>query len=400
MTGRNSAGMRSIAGVVVAALLLTAVLVIGEIAVQPRDCCAGRHPYASVYNRPVPQVDVVLVSGDGQAFGALAQDPLLRHPERIGGGAAEYSYRAQRAVWAALAWAGSVGQPELVGWVLALLTILSAGAAAAAAALLLTRRGSSPWWALLVLVCGIESIFEFTPELLAFALLGFAVLAWTERRPWPAALLCCLSVATRETMLVAVAALLVWSFCMERPRWSVRRVVPLATPFVFSAVWASALRLRLGYFPNNSSNRLGLPLQGLLDVFSGTAPVGTLLLWSIAGLAIAVAAIVWRPRDVLTWIVVAFAGFGSLFGPAVWLTNYGYLRALVPLYAFGAIVVATVVERRLRRPSTVSVDAEERREEPAGVALGGLGHVLGRSLDQDLPTTVAALGTQVDDPVR
>ena len=136
-------------------------------------------------------------------------------------------------MWPALAWAGSLGQPELVGWVLALLTIMSAGAAAAAAALLLVRRGTSPWWALLVLVCGIESILEFTPELLAFAFLGFAVLAWADRRPWPAAFLCCLSVATRETMLVAVAAMLLWSFCLERPRWSVRRVVPLAAPFAF-----------------------------------------------------------------------------------------------------------------------------------------------------------------------
>jgi hypothetical protein len=376
---RASTGTRSIAGVVVAAVVVTAVLVFGEIAVQPSDCCAGRHPYASVYDRQVQPVDVVLVAGDGQAFGALAQDPLLQHPERIGGGAAEYSYRAQRAVWALLAWAGSLGQPELVGWALAVLTVLSAGAAAAAAALLLRRRETSPWWALLVLVCGLESILEFTPELLAFALLGFAVLAWTDRRPrpWLAALLCCLSVATRETMLVAVAAMVMWSFCTQRPRWSVRRVAPLATPFVFYALWASALRLRLGSFPNNSSNRMGLPLQGLLDVLKGDAPVGVLLLWSIAGLAIAVVAIAFRRRDVLTWVVVAFAGFGSLFGPAVWLTNYGYLRALVPLYGFGAVVVATVVERALRRRRPASVDAEERREEPAGVAFGGLGDVLG-----------------------
>ncbi len=340
------------------------------------------------------------MTGDGQAFGALAQDPLLQHPERIGGGAAEYSYRAQRAVWAALAWGGSLGQPELVGWALALLTIMSAGAAVAAAALHLIRRGTSPWWALLVLVCGVESMLEFTPELLAFALLGFAVLAWSDRRPWVAVALCCLSVATRETMLVAVAAMLMWSLCLESPRWSVRRVAPLATPFAFYALWASVLRLRLGFFPNNSSNRLGLPVRGLLSVLSGNSALGVLLLWSVAGLAIAVVAMVLRPRDVLTWIVVAFAGFGSLFGPAVWLTNYGYLRALVPLYAFGSIVVATIVERPLRRRNATSVDAEQRREEAPGVALGGFGDVFGGPFDQDLPTPVATLRTEVDDPVR
>ncbi len=37
--------------VVITALLLTAALVFGEIAVQPRDCCAGRHPYISTYDR-------------------------------------------------------------------------------------------------------------------------------------------------------------------------------------------------------------------------------------------------------------------------------------------------------------------------------------------------------------
>src|SRR5215218_2009274 len=245
MRGSGAATARSLAGVVATAMLLTAALVFGEIAVQPRDCCAGRHPYISIYDRPLAQADVVLVTGDGQAFGALAQDPLLQHPERIEGGAAEYSYRAQRAVWPVLAWVGSGGQPQLVGWALAILTIVSAGAATTAAALLLARRGSSTWWALIVLVCGVESILEFTPERMAFALLGFGVLAWAARRPWTAVLLCSLSVLTRETMLVAIGAMIVWSFFIERPRWSIRRVAPLATPFVLYALWATALRVRL-----------------------------------------------------------------------------------------------------------------------------------------------------------
>src|SRR6185295_4483929 len=113
-----------------------------------------------------------LVTGDGQAFAALAQDPLLERPGVIKA-EGEYSYRAQRPLWGYLAWMASLGHADLTGWALAALTILSCGLACGAAASLLAERGASPWWALLVIIPAQETLSTLTPELLAFAL--FAV---------------------------------------------------------------------------------------------------------------------------------------------------------------------------------------------------------------------------------
>src|SRR5256885_12197285 len=46
-----------------------------------------------------------------------------------------------------------------------------------------------------------------------------------------------------------------------------------------------------------------------------------------------------------------------------------------------------------------ALNAEERGEEVAGVALGGLGHFLGGAFHQHRAATVAAFRAQVDDPV-
>jgi hypothetical protein len=63
----------------------------------------------------------------------------------------------------------------------------------------------------------------------------------------------------------------------------------------------------------------------------------------------------------------------------VWLTNAGFQRALLPLFVFGPIAVLGGL--RARRPGEPAIDlrsddAEHRCEEPAGVALRRLRHVL------------------------
>jgi hypothetical protein len=346
--------------VALVAVVVSAFLVVAQVAAQPQRCCAGKHPYSSVYDRQLSKIDMVLVAGDGQAFGTLAQDPLLQRTGTIEGGAREYSYRAQRPLWAALAWLGSGGQPGLVGWALAVLTILSAGAAVAATGLLLRLRGASPWWALAVLVAGIESILELTPELFAFALAAFALVAWQRRRPVPATLLFCAAALTRESMLVLVGALALWTLLIELPRWSWRHVAPLALPVVCYGAWSLVLQLRIGYLPNNSSSRLGVPAAGFLDALRAGGQTQTLVLWVAIGLVLVVAAALLAPTDVLTWIAAAYAAFGALFGPNVWLANYGYLRALLPLFVCGLVVMAPAIEEMVRQlaRSRASVDSQ------------------------------------------
>jgi hypothetical protein len=358
--GAHTLADRSIVRVVFVAVAVGAFLIVAQVVAQPERCCAGKQPYSRLYDRQVSKIDMVLAAGDGQAFGALAQDPLLQRTDVIDGGPREYSYRAQRPLWAALAWIGSAGRPGLVGWALAVLTVVATGAAVAATALLLRLRRASPWWALAVLVAGTESILELTPELFAFALAAFGLVAWQRRRPVPATLLFCAAVLTRESMLVLVGALALWTLLVEAPRWSARRAAPLALPFLAYAAWALILLARIGYLPNNSNARLGVPGVGFLDALRAGSDTRTLALWVVIGLVLVVAAALAAPTEVLTWITAAYAAFGALFGPNVWLANYGYLRALVPLFVCGLVVVAPVVQQMARGMSHTgaSVDAQ------------------------------------------
>src|SRR4051794_18112213 len=130
------------------------------------DAGHGREPYVTLYAHHRNQVEAVLVSGDGQAFAAHAQDPMLSRPQVIHADG-EYGYRAQRPLWGYLAWIGSLGRPAAVGWALVVLEILAAGFACGVVAQLLLARGAQPWWALLALGIGYESLATLTPELLA-----------------------------------------------------------------------------------------------------------------------------------------------------------------------------------------------------------------------------------------
>ena len=232
-----------IVAVALVGTVLAALFVGGMIHAANPTCCPGEHPYVTLYDRERSQIEALLVTGDGQAFAALAQDPLLVHPEAIEA-KGEYAYRAQRPLWAYLDWIGSLGRSEYTGWVLAFLTVVSCGLACGAAAALLAERGASPWWALLVLVAAQETLSMLTPELLAFALLASGVWLWERRRRWAAVGALSLGVLTRESMIVGVAALAlreVWSGRDDR-RAAARRAALLAIPCLATprGSWCSA----------------------------------------------------------------------------------------------------------------------------------------------------------------
>lgn len=332
-----------------------ALMVLNMVDAARPDAGHGRAPYVTLYAHHRNQVEAVLVSGDGQAFAALAQDPLLARPGVIHADG-EYAYRAQRPLWAYLAWAGSLGRPHAVGWALVVLEILAAGVACGVMARLLLERGANPWWALVVLGIGYESIATLTPELLALGLFGAGVLLWTrERRAWAIVALAA-AVLTRETMLVGVAGLALWQLAHTGGALAarVRRVLPLAVPFLVMAAWDVVLRVRLGTWPTGSSEtRLTLPGVGLLDSVTRQPSAG-LALGVLAAAALCVAAVVLARADVLTWVVVAYGLFALTFSREVWV-HAGFTRALLPLYAFGAVVViAAVHARRVARDGTLA----------------------------------------------
>ena len=286
---------RCLVAVGVVGLLVGGIIVAGTVASEPSPCCSGA-PYVGLYDRPLNRLDAVLARGDGQAFAAIAQDPLLQRPSVIAN-RGDFAYRAQRPVWGYAAWLVSLGQPDAVAWALALLTIVSCAAACVAGALLLRVRHVNAWWSLLIPLVALETLREFTPELLAFALLAGGLWCWQRDRHGAAMVVFCVAALTRETMLVGVAALALFTLCQtgSSQRSQVQSVLPLA------AVLCAA---------------------GLL----------------------------MRRDDVLTWVAAAFLGFALLLGPSVWLTNAGYARTLLPLFILGAIPVLGALHLRVGLP--------------------------------------------------
>ena len=364
MSWWSQTNARRALAVALAGVVIAAAIVLNLVDAARPECCDGRRPYVTLYAHDRTHVEALLVSGDGQAFAALAQDPLLRRPSVIAAHG-EFAYRAQRPLWGYLAWAGSAGQPDLVGWALVVLAILGCGAACGVGAVLLLDRGASPWWGLGLIAAGYESLGTLTPEIFALALFGAGIILWTrDRRAWAVAAMAA-AVLTRETMIVGIAAFALWQFAHADGPFTTRfrRVFPFAIPIAALAAWDSVLRLRLGVWPTGSSEtRLTLPGVGLVDSLQHQASLG-LALGALLAIGLCVAAFVLARQDPLTWIVIAYGIFATTFAREVWV-HAGFTRALLPLYVFGSIVtIAALHRRRIATGPThavPSVDASAR----------------------------------------
>ena len=371
----RSAPRRALAVGFAAALIATVIVVNLVDAARP-ECCDDQVPYVTLYAGDRNQIEALLVAGDGQAFAALAQDPTLSRPAVIDA-EGEYAYRAQRPVWGYLAWAASLGQPDLAGWALVALAILACGVVA----MLLLQRGASPWWALVTLAIGYEAIGTLTPELFALALFGIGVLLWTrERRAW-AIVAMCAAVLTRETMLVGVAALALWEIVEHGGALAarIRRAAPFTLPIAAIATWDVFLRVRLGSWPTGSSEtRLTLPGVGLLDSIADRPSPG-LALGVLAAVALVIASVVLARHDPLTWISVAYAGFATTFSQEVWV-HAGFTRALLPLYVLGSVAFLGAIAQRRR----VEAQAPDDVAEAAIVEPGSIRYTAASSL---IPTS-------------
>lgn len=339
-------------------LVLSAVMVANVIAAANPSAGEGRTPLVTTFSGERDHIEAVLVSGDGQAFAAIAQDPLLARPELVSG-QGEFGYRAQRPLWAYAAWALSLGQPAMVGWALALLSVLAAGACVAATGLLLIRRGQSPWWALAVLAAGMESLSQLTPELFGLALLATALVLPRTQRRWAIAL-CCAAALTRESLLIGVGAWALFEFAHAPGdlRTRTRAVLPFTIPFACFVAWIAFLRVRVGTWVwEQPRDRMGAPLKGLRQAFDPVS--GRITLGVTVAVILCVACLWTARRDELTWITIAFAAFATLFGAQVW-TSAGYERTLLPLYVFGGVAALAGIRRRVRSgaPDTASTPAQ------------------------------------------
>ena len=189
---------------------------------------------------------------DGQFFYRLALNPLNFHHTAYGI-TMDRPYRYMRIGYPALTWLVSAGQHALVPVMLVVINIAAIGALGYLGAMFAAQGGRHAAWGLLLpgYFGLLTSLSRDTAEPLAAVCLLAGLLAVRSRRPVLAAVLLAYGALTRETVMVAVAAIaIVRVIGMLRGRVRPGRddlawVVPAAA----FAVWEVVVKLAIGTVP-------------------------------------------------------------------------------------------------------------------------------------------------------
>jgi hypothetical protein len=331
---------------------------------------------------------------DGEFFYRLALNPLSFAPTAYGVTLDTPAFRMGRILYAALAWAASLGRPAAVPAALFTLNLLGIGAIAALAGLIARTAGLS--WMLapaIVLWPGfLVSLTHDTAEILACALILGAILCYLHGRFLAYAVIAALATLTRETTLPVFAGLLLYDLCHRR-----RPAILAGVLFVPFLTWTMFLTVAWHKMP--AAHALGqnfglLPLAGLAGMLSdcitgartwAAKPLGNLIVRGIVlatslGLVGFSCLVASRLADVVhgasklrplagAWLLLALMmAFLKAGGP--WVEPAGYLRAASEFYVVGCLVLAVggpieMFGRRVR-PALLAI---------AGAALVGCGFV-------------------------
>jgi len=294
------------------------------------------HYLVTTFDDPTSVLQRQLATGDGQAYAELARDPSLARPQLFDGGDKEAAYRAQRPLFADLAWVVSLGQPGAVGVALILVNLAACGIGAVLLSRIARRHGRK-WWLgplLLFLPGSLAALKGSASEVVALTLLAAGVLIWLQR---PRALLIpvvffAAAGLTRETSLLVPAGLGLALLVEGRLRSDWRRALALAvTPAPWLA-WTVVVRLRFGAWAFAAhEGRLGYPFAGLVHAASAWTTADWL---AVALLAVACVVGLCQPSPELRGVVAANMVLAVLMGPLVWVGWQEFARVLLPLSAF------------------------------------------------------------------
>lgn len=290
---------------------------------------------------------------DGQFFYRLALDPATSQRTESGITLDVPSYRQQRLLYPTLAWGVSLGgRPPLIPWALVGLNVIGLGFIAWLGARIVRKQGIHPLWGLVF--AGFPG-FLFTlrldlSEIMATALMLAAFVALDERRSNVAAILMTLAVLTKETTLVAAAALGMLAL-MTKLR---RRVGPPLRVATFPAIAYLTIQVVLwknwGRAPvTEGSGNIGLPFVGMVQEFSRWAiphstseafrPIGLVLLALFLGASI----VALRRGKASSPAKLAFALYLLLIislTSVVWFDYSNFLRAMSEAFVLGAVLIA------------------------------------------------------------
>jgi len=209
---------------------------------------------------------------DGQFFYRMALNPLNFHHTAYGI-TMDRPYRYMRVGYPALTWLISFGQHSLVPVMLVAVNIAAIGAMGYLGAVFAVQGGRHALAGLLMpgYFGVITSLSRDTAEPLAAACLLAGLLAVRARRPLLAAALLAFGVLTRETVMVAVAALFIMRAVgilrRQRPPRPCRDDLAWAVPTAAFAAWQAVVKAATGSLPmlSDGGRNAGTPFLAPLE---------------------------------------------------------------------------------------------------------------------------------------
>jgi hypothetical protein len=332
-----------------------------------RFILVGRH-FATPSQLP-PHVALAPTYGyDGQFYYRLALNPVnfshIAYGIRV-----DQPYRYMRIGYPWLTWLVSFGQHVLVPVMLVVINIVAIGAMGYLGGMF-ARQGGRHALAGLVLPAYfglLTSLSRDTAEPLAAACLLGGLLAIRARRPVLAGLLLAYGALTRESVMVAVAALAIVDVIgvirRRRPVWPGRDDVAWALPTAAFVAWQVVVKLAVGRFPLlvDADGNTGSAFITLLKAVEHNLTHVNLHhfeqydLWflELAILALlAVAALLsWRSTNAPVYERLALVLYMieiCVVSPSTWYSLDADLRSFIEVYLLAAIILLGTPRHHLR----------------------------------------------------
>ena len=332
-----------------------------------RFILVGRH-FATPSQLP-PGIAVAPTYGyDGQFFYRLALNPVnfshIAYGIRV-----DQPYRYMRIGYPWLTWLVSFGQHVLVPVMLVVINIVAIGAMGYLGGMF-ARQGGRHALAGLVLPAYfglLTSLSRDTAEPLAAACLLGGLLAIRARRPVLAGLLLAYGALTRESVMVAVAAVAIVDFIgVIRRRRSVRPGrddLVWALPTAAFVAWQVVVKLAVGRFPllvdanGNTGSPFITPLKAVEHNFAHIHlhQFEQYDLWflelAILALLVVAALASWRSTNAPLHERLALVLYMieiCVVSPSTWYSLDADLRSFIEVYLLAAIILLGTPRHRLR----------------------------------------------------
>ena len=316
------------------------------------------HTYTHPAQLPRGVLRVPSAGYDGQFYYRLALDPVNWNKTAFGI-TMDQSYRYTRIGYPALAWAVSFGQHQLVPVALVAINLLGVAAMAFLGGMFARESGRHALWGLAFAAYFglVISVGRDTAEPLAEACMLGGLLAYRRSKPVLATCLFAVGAITRETILLAPAAIAVTrlvAFARRRARPGLADLTWVVPAFAYGVLEIAVHFVVKGEFPllANSGRNLALPFTAMIDALefdirhintAHLSPIdislleyATLGIFVLAGLAVIL--VTTAPAHERLAFVFFVLQLG-LLSSQIWTSTFGEGRSLIEPYLMALILL-------------------------------------------------------------